>query len=408
MIPEDIQQQVRTLMYGTEFGDPDLAAGMERDLVERLVTARKEGRPLRVYAGYDPSRPDLHIGHSITLRKLREFQDYGHDVYFLVGTFTATVGDASDKLTGRPRKSEEEVAEAASSYAEQCYRILDRERTEVVMNGDWLSKLSLADFVAIASNFTVQQFLARENFRRRVDGNEAIGLHEFFYALLQGWDAVHLRADVQLGATEQLFNIQAGRKLQEIYGQPPCICLTYPILVGTDGKQRMSKSTGNYVALTEEPSSQYGKVMSISDDTMLEWIRYVTRWTPDEIEQEIARIQSGSGDPMGLKKRLAFEIVSMYQGEEVAVEAQQHFESVHQRKQVPDDMPVVQLDGPAALVDVLTLSGAAKSKSEARRLIQGGGVRLDGVVVDDIAGEVEASCLLQVGKRRFYRVEIDG
>jgi tyrosyl-tRNA synthetase len=276
------------------------------------------------------------------------------------------------------------------------------------MNGDWLSKLSLADFVAIASNFTVQQFLARENFRRRVDGNEAIGLHEFFYALLQGWDAVHLRADVQLGATEQLFNIQAGRKLQEIYGQPPCICLTYPILVGTDGKQRMSKSTGNYVAITEEPSSQYGKVMSISDDTMLEWIRYVTRWTPDEIEQEIARIQSGSGDPMGLKKRLAFEIVSMYQGEKVAVEAQQHFESVHQRKQVPDDMPVVQLDGRAALVDVLTLSGAAKSKSEARRLIQGGGVRLGGEVVDDIASEVEASCLLQVGKRRFYRVEIDG
>jgi tyrosyl-tRNA synthetase len=178
--------------------------------------------------------------------------------------------------------------------------------------------------------------------------------------------------------------------------------------VGTDGKQRMSKSTGNYIAITEEPSSQYGKVMSISDDTMLEWIRYVTRWTPDEIEQEIARIQSGSGDPMGLKKRLAFEIVSMYQGEEVAVEAQQHFESVHQRKQVPDDMPVVQLDGRAALVDVLTLSGAAKSKSEARRLIQGGGVRLGGEVVDDIAGEVEASCLLQVGKRRFYRVEIDG
>src|SRR4030095_14361631 len=239
---------------------------MRRELGERLTEAQKTGRPLRVYCGYDPSRPDLHIGHAITMRRLRLFQDMGHHVIFLIGTFTALVGDTSDKATGRPRKTMEEVQEAARTYAEQAFRILDRNRTEVLQNGDWLSKITLADVISLASNFTVQQFLARNNYNLRIESGTPVALHEFLYALMQGYDAVELRADVQLGATEQLFNIMAGRKLQEVYGERPCVCLTFPILVGTDGKMRMAKSAGNTIGIADPPEEQFGKIMSLSDE----------------------------------------------------------------------------------------------------------------------------------------------
>jgi tyrosyl-tRNA synthetase len=399
----EVERQLDALMFGSEFGDEKLAAAMRAELRERLA----EGRPLRVYAGYDPSRPDLHIGHAITLRKLRMFQDFGHEVIFLVGTFTATVGDASDKAAGRPRRSAEEVSEAARSYAEQCYRILDRTKTSVVYNADWLSRLPLAEFVAIASNFTVQQFTARDNFRLRIQNGDPIGLHELFYALLQGWDAVHLRADVQLGATEQLFNIQAGRKLQEIHGQRPCVILTYPILVGTDGKARMSKSAGNYVGIADLPDDQYGKVMSVSDETMVQWLRLTTRWSPDEVEREIADLQAGRLGPMELKKKLAAEIVATYHGEAAAQTAAEHFASVHQRREIPDEMPEVRAAAGEKLIDVLVRAGAAASKSAARRLVQGSGVRFAGETVGGIDAEIAMSGVLQVGKRHFYRVVLE-
>ena len=387
-------------MYGAEFGDRQLAAAMESELRERL----REGRPLRVYCGYDPSAPDLHLGHTLTLRKLRQFQDLGHEVTFLVGTFTGQVGDASDKASGRPRRTPAQVNAAAQSYAEQCFSILDRERTRVAYNGDWLSKLSMADVIELASHFTVQQFLARDNFRQRIDAGNPICLHEFMYALLQGYDAVQLRADVQLGATEQLFNIQAGRKLQPAFGQKPCICLTFPILVGVDGTLRMSKSTGNTVGLRESAEQQFGKTMSISDQTMLQWMRYVSGWPPEEVEQRGAELRAGRIHPMELKKRLAHAIAAQFHGVEAADRARAEFESVHQRGELPPDLPELRLAAPAPLLDVLCLIPGVPSRGEGRRLLEGGGVRLDGAPASDPKQLVARDCILQVGKRRFARV----
>jgi len=401
-----VTDQVQAIMYGAEMGDRELERAMADELTERIAESRRTGRPLRVYAGYDPSKPDLHLGHSITLRKLRLFQDFGHDVSFVVGTFTAVVGDASDRTSARPRRTAEEIQDAARTYAEQCYRILDRERTTVVYNGDWLSGLTLADVVSLASHFTVQQFLVRDNYRKRLDAGDPVGLQEFLYPLLQGYDAVHLRADVQIGATEQLFNIQAGRKLQTIFGQRPCVCITYPILVGTDGAMRMSKSVGNYVALAAPPAEQYGKVMSISDATMLQWVKYVTRWTPELILDFTRQVEQGETNPMDAKKRLAREIVSMYSGEAAADEAERHFESVHQRRELPEQIPAVDFPGPTKIVDVLTKTGAAASRSEARRLIAGRGVQLDEAVVEDPEHLVARTALLRVGRRRFFTISI--
>jgi hypothetical protein len=250
-----LDAQAEMLMHGCEFGDSQLEASMRERLRARLAEAADERRPLRVYTGYDPTAPDLHLGHSITLRAMRRFQQLGHHVIVVVGTVTAMVGDTSDRAAGRPRKSAPEVAEAARSYAEQAFTILDPARTEVAANGDWLAGIAMPQILEIASTFTVQQFLARDNYRRRIEHGDPVGLHEFLYALLQGYDAVHLRADVQLGATEQLFNIMAGAKLQEASGQPPCVALTFPVLVGTDGTDRMSKSRGNYIGLTAARTS---------------------------------------------------------------------------------------------------------------------------------------------------------
>jgi tyrosyl-tRNA synthetase len=403
-----VTEQVRAIMYGAEMGDRELERAMTEELTERIAESVRTGRPLRVYAGYDPSRPDLHLGHSITLRKLRLFQDFGHEVFFVVGTFTAQVGDASDKTSARARKTAEEVHEAARTYAEQCYRILDRDRTHVVYNADWLSALTLADVVSLASHFTVQQFLARENYRKRIEAGDPIVLHEFLYPLLQGYDAVHLRTDVQIGATEQLFNIQAGRKLQQVFGQRPCVCITYPILVGTDGVMRMSKSAGNYVALAAPPVDQYGKVMSISDATMLQWVKYVTDWTPDQIARFTQQVEQGEMNPMDAKKQLAWKIVAMYSGEAAADEAQRHFETVHQRRELPEQIPAVSFPGPTKIVDVLTRTGAASSRSEARRLIAGRGVQLDEVTVQDPEHIVDRTSLLRVGRRRFFNLVLPG
>lgn len=407
MATVSVDEQVKTLMFGSEFGDATLRDAMAGELRQRLLEAQASSRPLRVYAGYDPSKPDLHLGHSITMRKLRQFQEFGHDVTFVVGTFTAQVGDTSDKASGRPRLAPEQVFAAARTYAEQSFTILDREKTTIAYNHEWLSGLTLADVVSLASNFTVQQFLVRDNYRKRLDANSPVGLHEFFYALLQGYDAVHLRADVQIGATEQLFNILAGRKLQEAAGQKPCACITFPILVGMDGKMRMSKSTGNYIALTEAPEQQYGKVMSVSDETMLEWAKYVTRWSVDDIESRTRQMKSGELHPMELKKALAREIVSMYHSDEAAQRAERHFETVHQEKGQPEEITEITLSGPTSIVDILTRVEGVKSRSEARRLIDGRGVKIDGVVVGGQDHKVTEPALIQVGKRRFVRVRFE-
>lgn len=399
-----VDHQVAVLMNGCEFGDLQLEAAMRERLRTRLGEALRDGRPLRVYAGYDPTAPDLHLGHSITLRKLRQFQRFGHEVTVVLGTLTATVGDTSDRLTGRPRMSAAEIEQAASSYAEQAFTILDANQTTVVANGDWLGEMRMPAILDVASQFTVQQFLVRDNYKRRISQGEPVGLHEFFYALLQGYDAVHLRADVQLGATEQLFNILAGAKLQEALGQSPSVALTFPILVGLDGADRMSKSRGNYVGLTESPEEQFGKVMSISDETMIEWAGLVTDWSPEEIDAFRREVRAGDLHPMDAKKRLAQQVVDMYHGAEPAAAALQRFERVHQLGHEPEQIPEIVLAQPTALVALLVELGAAESSSAARRLISGGGVSIDGECVGSTDELVTAPAVLRVGPRRFYRV----
>jgi tyrosyl-tRNA synthetase len=405
-VTHTIDDQVDQIVLGSEFGDRQLADAMASELRARLTEAAAKGRPLRVYAGYDPSKPDLHLGHSITMRKLRQFQDFGHDVIFVVGTFTAQVGDTSDKTTGRARLAVESIRAAAQTYARQAFSILDQERTTVAYNDEWLSELTMTDVANLAGHFTVQQFMERDNYRRRLTNGDPVGLHEFLYPLLQGYDAVHLRADVQLGATEQLFNIMAGRKLQQAFGQRGCVCLTYPILVGTDGVERMSKSKGNYVAIAEPANEQFGKIMSISDATMRQWLPLVTRWSPGEVTDRLRRLDNGDLYPMECKKQLAYEVVSMYHGEQEAEDARARFELLHQRRQLPDELVEHSVPAGVTIVDVLTSSGAAESRSAARRLVAGRGIRLDDTIVVDPELRINSNSVLRVGKRRFFQLSV--
>jgi tyrosyl-tRNA synthetase len=366
-----IDEQMAILMQGVEYGDDQIKHVMAAELRQRL----DEGRPLRVYCGYDPTAPDLHLGHTVTMNKLRQFQDLGHEVTFLIGSFTGLIGDPSDRDSVRVQQTPEEVAEKARSYAEQAFVLLDRERTRVRYNRDWLSGLRLDDAM--------------------------------LYALMQGYDAVALQTDVQIGGTEQLFNLMAGRKLQEHYGQRPQVVLTLPILVGTDGQMRMSKTTGNVIGIDEPPDGMYGKVMSLPDHVMLDYYRLVTRFRPDEIAAVEAGLLNGDLHPMQAKMQLAREIVSRYHGEGVAARAEARFRRVFQRGELPAEIPVYRPGRPQVnVVDLLVGAGLAPSKSQARRLIGQGGVRIDGEAVNDIdlTVKVEEGSVVQVGKRRFVQL----
>ena len=402
----NIDEQVELLMQGTEYGDEELKKAMTKELRERLVEAQKEGRPLRVYCGYDPTSTDLHLGHTITMRKLRQFQDLGHEVTFLIGSYTALVGDPSDKNKARPVLTEERVAENAKTYAEQAFRVLDRVKTKVRYNGEWLSKLTLVDLIRLGQNFTVQQFLARENFSKRLEGGEPIFLHETFYALMQGYDAVAQETDVQIGGTDQLFNIiVAGRKLQEALGQKPLVGVICGILPGTDGVQRMSKSTGNIVPINTGAEDMYGKVMSVPDSAMGTYSRLVSRWTPGEIDAMEKALQGGSLHPRDAKMKLAREIVSIFYSEEEALTAEEAFVKLFQQKETPDEMPEFELPTGATVMEVLTGAGLVSSKSEGRRMIDQKGVRLDGETLERGDEAFPHPGVLQVGKRRFVRVK---
>ncbi|MEA3309529.1 MAG: tyrosine--tRNA ligase [Chloroflexota bacterium] len=402
---QTIDEQLDILMRGVEYGDPQTYEYMRAELKTRLQESAETGKPLRVYCGYDPTAPDLHLGHTVTMRKLRQFQDLGHQAIFLIGTYTALIGDPSDKDKARPRPDKDKIIANAKTYTEQAFRILAPERTEVRYNGEWLSELAFEDLINLAANFTVQQFLARDNFAKRHQKNEPIWLHEFFYALMQGYDAVALEADVQLGATEQLFNLMAGRKLQETFGQPPQIAVTLPILVGTDGHIRMSKSMGNYIGISEPAEVMYGKVMSLPDEAMLNYFNLVTRWTPSKIATLEEHLAVGKLHPMQAKKDLAWEIADIFHGTEAANKAAKHFARVHQRREKPVDMPTFKLHAPMLLIDIIAEAGLAGSKSQARRLIQQGGVRLDDVQIKDLFTTVEpGEQVLRVGKRRFLQL----
>lgn len=402
----NIEEQVELLMQGTEYGDEDLKKAMTNELRQRLMDAEKEGRPLRVYCGYDPTSTDLHLGHTITMRKLRQFQDLGHDVTFLIGSYTALVGDPSDKNKARPILTEEQVAHNARTYAEQAFRVLDPKKTKVRYNGEWLSELSLVDLIRLGQNFTVQQFLARENFSNRLEKGEAIYLHETFYALMQGYDAVAQQTDVQVGGTDQLFNIiVAGRKLQEALGQKPLVGIITGILPGTDGTQRMSKSTGNIVPINTGAEDMYGKLMSIPDFAMGKYMRLATRWSPHEIESLERDVASSAIHPRDAKMRMAREITSVFYGDSDAQKAEETFVKTFQHKEVPDEMPEYDLKNGQTVLDVILEANMAASKSEARRLFDQKGVRLDGETIERGDVAFPHPGVLQVGKRKFLRVK---
>lgn len=402
----NIEEQVELLMQGTEYGDDELKKAMMAELRQRLIDAQKEGRPLKVYCGFDPTSTDLHLGHTIPMRKLRQFQDLGHNVTFLIGSYTALVGDPSDKNKARPILTEEQVAVNAQTYTEQAFRVLDPKKTTIRHNGEWLSELSLVDLIRLGQNFTVQQFLARENFANRLEKNEPIFLHETFYALMQGYDAVALQTDVQIGGTDQLFNIiVAGRKLQEALGQKPLVGIITGILPGTDGVQRMSKSTGNIVPINSGAEDMYGKLMSIPDMAMGKFMRLATRWTPHEIEVLESELASGKIHPRDLKMKLAREITSIFYGDNEAQKAQEAFVKTFQQKEVPDEMPEFKLQSGQTVLEVILAAKMATSKSEARRLFDQRGVRLDGVTIERGDLPFPHPGVLQVGKRKFLRVK---
>ena len=402
----NIDAQVEWLMQGTDYGDETLKKAMAAELRQRLTDSHRDKRPLQVYCGYDPTSTDLHLGHTITMRKLRQFQDLGHDVTFVIGTYTALVGDPSDKNKARPILTEQQVTENARTYSEQAFRVLDPQKTKIRFNGEWLSELSLLDMIRLGQNFTVQQFLARENFARRLEQEEPIFLHETFYALMQGYDAVALHTDVQVGGTDQLFNIiVAGRKLQEALGQKPLVGVITGILPGTDGLQRMSKSTGNIVPINTGAPDMYGKIMSVPDSAMGVYMRLATRWSPQEIEAIEKEVASGKVHPRDAKMKLAREITAIFYGEAEAVAAQQGFVRLFQHKESPEDMPEYALQSGQSVIDVLLASGLSTSKGEARRMIDQKGVRLDGETLERGDAAFPHPGVLQAGKRRFVRVK---
>ncbi|MBN1965547.1 MAG: tyrosine--tRNA ligase, partial [Anaerolineae bacterium] len=400
-----LDEQVTTLMHGAEFGDAQLADFMRQELRQRLAETQEAGRPLRVYCGYDATGPHLHLGHTVTMRKLRQFQDFGHAVTVLIGTFTAAIGDASDRDSARTPPSAETIRAHASAFLEQVFRVLDRDRTAIRFNNDWLDGVTFRDLIEISGQFTVQQMTSRDNFSRRIEAGEPLWLRELLYPLAQGYDAVALQADVQLGGTEQLFNLMTGRKLQTYFGQPPQICITYPILPGTDGVQRMSKSMGNFIGITEPPEDQYGKVMSLPDTAMPIFFDLVTRWPPAQIEALKADLEAGRVHPMQAKQRLAWEVVASFYGDETADAAAAHFTRVHRQGDLPDAMPEFPLAAPAGIIDVLVESGLVASRGEAKRLVRGAGVRLDGEPITDVQHVLlPGEAVLQVGRRHFLRL----
>lgn len=382
------------------------------DLVpeDGLLRKLRTGRPLRVKLGVDPTAPDLHLGHAVPLRKLRQFQDLGHTVVLIIGDFTALIGDPSGRNTTRPPLTREEVDANAATYIEQAFRVLDPERTEMRRNSEWLAPLRFEDLLRLTSQFTVARILERDDFQKRYREGVGISLHELLYPVAQAYDSVAIRADVEIGGTDQLFNLLAGRDLMERLGMEPQVCLTLPLLEGTDGVQKMSKSYGNYVGLTEDPAEMFGKVMSIPDDIMIKYYRLCTAVPVSEIDELEARLAAGLEHPNAAKRRLAREIVALYHSAEAAAEAEAAFDRVFKEHQAPEDVDehVVEMADMVHLPALLSGVGLVSSNAEGRRMIDQGGVRISGTVVAPKTYDVPASdvdgAILQVGKRKFARV----
>jgi tyrosyl-tRNA synthetase len=387
----------------------EIKRGAEEILVEsEFIEKLKTGKPLRIKAGFDPTAPDLHLGHTVLLNKLKQFQDQGHEIIFLIGDFTGMIGDPTGKNVTRKPLTPEQVQENAKSYQEQVFKILDPEKTQVVFNSHWMNKLSSADMIRLASNHTVARMLERDDFSKRYTGGQAIAIHEFLYPLIQGYDSVELEADVELGGTDQKFNLLMGRELQKAYGKPQQTILTMPILEGLDGVQKMSKSLGNYIGINDSPKDIFGKLMSISDDLMWRYIDLLSFRNLSEIQQWKDDVAAGL-NPIEIKKDFAVEIVARFHNDEAGVEARQGFENQFKKGQIPDDIEEVTIDVSGdgiAIANLLKDSGLTVSTSEALRMIKQGAVKIDSEKISDknlriMAGEQH---IFQVGKRKFAKV----
>ncbi len=379
----------------------------EDALRRRLEQSRNENRPLLIKTGFDPTAPDLHLGHAVLLRKMAHFQQLGHRVLFLVGDFTAMIGDPTGKKATRPQLSRERVLANAATYQEQAWKVLDRDQTEILHNSEWLSELGAEGLIRLAGSYTLARMMEREDFRARFENHEPISIHELLYPLTQGYDSVELEADVELGGHDQLLNLLVGRDLMRARGLEPQIALTVPLLVGTDGVQKMSKSLGNSIAFEDSPREMFGRTMSIPDSLMWDWRLLLTDMDPDEIDRQKEEAASGQASPRDLKADLAHDLVKHFHGPEAAGEARAEFDRMFRRGGVPDEIETRAVPAGQALFAVVADTGLAGSKAEARRLIQQGAVRIDGEkVLDPFFPLPSASdaLLLKVGKRRFLNV----
>ncbi|HGO5824351.1 TPA: tyrosine--tRNA ligase [Mannheimia haemolytica] len=385
----------------------ELKRGVENIYSEEdLITKLKENRPLRIKLGADPTAPDIHLGHTVVLNKLRQFQQFGHEVYFLIGDFTGMVGDPSGKNSTRPPLSREDVLRNAETYKEQIFKILDPQKTKIVFNSEWLGKLGTEGMIRLASNYTVARMLEREDFKNRFTNQQPIAIHEFIYPLLQGHDSVELKADVELGGTDQTFNLLVGRELQKSAGQKPQVAMTLPLLVGLDGEKKMSKSLGNYIGVTEAPSEMFGKIMSISDDLMWDWYNLLSFRPLDEIAQLKTDVANGK-NPRDVKILLAKEIIARFHDEAAADAAEQEFINRFQKGAIPDEMPEFTFEGEIGLAALLKEAGLVPSTSEAIRSAQQGGVKIDGEKVEDVKQTAQKGTFVyQVGKRKFARITV--
>ncbi len=382
---------------------------VEKDaLRQRLEQSRKEGRPLLVKTGFDPTAPDLHLGHAVLLRKMAHFQQLGHRVVFLVGDFTAMIGDPTGKKATRPQLSRDEVLANAETYQEQAWQVLDRERTEIQHNSEWLGALGAEGLVRLAGSYTLARMMEREDFRDRFEKHEPISIHELLYPLTQGYDSVVMEADVELGGHDQLLNLLVGRDLMRARGMEPQIALTVPLLVGTDGTQKMSKSLGNAIAFEDSPREMFGRAMSIPDELMWDWRLLLTDMDQDEIDRQKSAVLDGQASPRDLKTDLAHDLVKRFHGPEAADEARVEFDRMFRSGGVPDEIQTQLVPAGLRLFALLADYGLAASRAEARRLIQQGAVSLDGEKVRDphLSLEEGTECLLKVGKRRFLQVKV--
>ena len=395
-----VKEQMDVISRGVEEIIP------EGELISKLESSKKSGIPLTVKLGCDPSRPDLHIGHGVVLRKMRHFQDLGHQAVLVIGDFTAMIGDPSGRIKTRPQLTLEEAKSNAESYVDQSKVILDINKLKILYNSEWLNSMNFSDVIRLAGTTTVARMLERDDFTKRYKAEIPISLHEFLYPLAQAQDSVELNADIELGGTDQKFNLLVGRNLQKEAGQDPQCIITLPLLEGTDGKEKMSKSYNNDIGLQDKPEDIYGKILSIKDEMIEKWFILAADANEETLDSIESQIKDPSVNPMDLKKQLARSVVTLYYDIEIAKEAEAHFNNLVVKKGIPDDMPEFGMNGEKLLVDLIAESGILNSKSEARRMITQGAVRLDGVLVDDINAMVFSGGeqVLKIGKRRFLRI----